>query len=88
MENNLYRGAFQTTSTSTAIDENRVYVSREMNRAGVLEWVVDDLTRAIEDPCGFGVTVYRGPSAGAARRAAREVARSIENSRRNAQAAA
>jgi hypothetical protein len=48
------------------IDNGRIYVSRMMTRQGIIEWFVDDLTRADEDPCGFGLTVYQGPIEGVA----------------------
>jgi hypothetical protein len=47
------------------LGDGRLLVTRFLTRFGEVVWMIDDLTRSDEDPCGLGVEVFQGALSGA-----------------------
>jgi hypothetical protein len=68
MKRTTYRGGSQPTASPRALAlhlvDERFLVTRFLTRFGEVTWMIDDITRADEDPAGLGVEVYQGDVAG------------------------
>lgn len=64
MKNTAYRGGPFPTATPRSLTSHllaeRFYVTRFLTRFGEITWMIDDISRADEDPAGLGVELYQG----------------------------